>query len=159
VTCPVDESTVAKDVLLLVYVTEPELALLAVTVNAASVTFLVAVEVANVKLGVAFDTVSVLLVFVAPVNRLGTASCVALKLTSPGAIMFIQLPDASIVATDVLLLVYVIAPLLLLVGRVVIANDASPYALVDATLKVDDERVGMPNDTSSILLVVVALVY
>ena len=45
------------------------------------------------------------------------------------------------VATAVLLLLYVIAPPLLLVGRVVIANDASPYVFELATEKVDADNV------------------
>ena len=47
----------------------------------------------------------------------------------------------------------------MLVGRVVIANDASPYVLDDATANVVDERVGVPRATVSVLLVIVALVY
>lgn len=73
--------------------------------------------------------------------------------------MVIQFPDASIVATAVLLLVYVIAPPLLLVGRVIIANDASPYAFDDAIVNVLDDRLGVPNVTVSVLLVLVALAY
>ncbi len=63
------------------------------------------------------------------------------------------------VATAVLLLLYVIAPLLLLVGRVVIANDASPNVLDDATENVVDERVDVARETVSVLLVLVALKY
>ena len=82
-----------------------------------------------------------------------------MKLTSPAPTRVIRFPDASIVATAVLLLLYVIAPSLLLVGRVIIANDASPYAFVDDTLNVVDESVGVPNDTVSVLLALVALAY
>jgi len=77
-----------------------------------------------------------------------------LKLTSPTPTIFIQFPEVSIVATAGLLLVYVIAPLLLLVGRVRIANDASPYTLlVFAIVNVDDESVGVPKETVSVSLV------
>ena len=60
----------------------------------------------------------------------------------------------SIVATAVLLLVYVMAPLLLLVGRVKIANDGSPYTLlVLAMVNVEDESVGVLREIVSVLLV------
>ena len=65
VTKPVLASTVANDVLLLLYVTAPELALLAVTVNAASVTFFVVGGLTNARVGANFETVSVLLVLLA----------------------------------------------------------------------------------------------
>ena len=65
VTKPVLELTVANEALLLLYVTAPELALLAVTVNATSVTFFVVGGLTNASVGVAFETVSVLLVIVA----------------------------------------------------------------------------------------------
>ena len=58
------------------------------------------------------------------------------------------------------LLLYVISPLLLLVGRVVIANGASPYTFELATANVDDDdRLDVPIETVSVLLVIVALVY
>ena len=50
-----------------------------------------------------------------------------------------------------------IAPLLSLVGRVVIANDASPYIFGVGTANVDAESVGVPIETLSVLLVLVAL--
>ena len=124
VTRPVADPTVAYAVLL-VYVTAPGLALVATTTNDASVIFLVVGGLTNASVGVAFKTVSALLVLVAPAYWV-VATWVALKLTSPVPTIVIQLPDASIVATPVLLLAYVIAPLLLLVGRVIILNDASP---------------------------------
>ncbi len=65
VTKPVLGLTVANEVLLLLYVTAPELALLAVTVNAASVTFFVVGGLTNARVVIAFETVSVLLVLVA----------------------------------------------------------------------------------------------
>ena len=66
VTRPLLAPTVANAVLLLVYVTAPELALLATTVNAASVRFFVVGGLTNASVGAAaFETVSVLLAFVA----------------------------------------------------------------------------------------------
>ena len=65
VTTPVLAPTVANDVLLLLYVTAPELELLAITANDASVIFFVAGGLTNASVGVAFETVSVLLVIVA----------------------------------------------------------------------------------------------
>ena len=62
VTRPVVSPTVANAVLLLVYVTAPELALEAVTVNAASVRFFVVGGLANASVVVPRATVSVLLV-------------------------------------------------------------------------------------------------
>ena len=58
-----------------------------------------------------------------------------------------------------LLLLYVIAPALLLVGRVVIANGASPYVFELSTENVDSDSVGVPSATVSVLLVLVALAY
>ena len=82
----------------------------------------------------------------------------ALKLTSPVETSVIQFPDASIVATAGLLLLYVIAPLLLLVGRgAVITNDASNNVLDDATVNVDS--MGVPRITVRVLLALVALKY
>jgi hypothetical protein len=91
---------------------------------------------------VARYTVSVLLVLIALLNCPATAACAALKLTSPALKIVIQSPDASIVATPVLLLVYVIAPLLLLVGRRVILNDASPYVFELSTVNVPNVGIG-----------------
>lgn len=64
-----------------------------------------------------------------------------MNVTSPVPASVIQLPEASMVATEVLLLTYVTAPLLSLVGRVMMANDASPNVLEEATVKVADENV------------------
>jgi hypothetical protein len=125
VTDPVLGCTVARDISLLEYDTAPALALVALTENDTSVIILVDGGDTNASVGVPFETVSVL-VRLADVNWFGTAACDALKLTSPTPTIFIQFPEASIVATAVLLLVYVIAPLLLLVGRVRIANGGSP---------------------------------
>ena len=96
-------------------------------------------------------TVSVLLAFVAAAYW-AVAACVALKLTSPAATNVIKFPEASMVATAVLLLLYVIAPLLLLVGRVVIANDASPNVLDDSTVNVDNTGTGLGGSTIAIPL-------
>ena len=83
----------------------------------------------------------------------------AMKLTSPAPTKDIEFPEASMVATAVLLLLYVIAPPLLLVGSVVIANGASPYVFELATENVDSDSVGVANATVSVLLVLVALEY
>lgn len=103
VTTPVLAPTVAIAVLLLLYVTAPELALLATTKNGGSVTFLVVGGFANTSAVVALLTVSVLLVLVAALYWFVSA-CVALKDTSPAPTMVIVAPDASTVATFVLLL-------------------------------------------------------
>jgi hypothetical protein len=64
------------------------------------------------------------------------------------------------VATLGLLLLYTMSTVvLLLVGRVVIANDASPNVLDDATENVADERVDVPRATVSVLLVLLAASY
>jgi hypothetical protein len=74
--------------------------------------------------------------------------------------MVIKLPDASMVATLGLLLLYTMSTVvLLLVGRVVIANDASPNVLEDATENVVDERVDVPRATVSVLLLLLAASY
>ena len=147
VTKPLLAPTVANAVLLLLYVTEPELALLATTVNAASVKVFVVGGLTNVSVGVAFETVSVLLALVA-LKYCAVCACVALNDTSPTPTNVIQFPEASMVATAVLLLLYVIAPLLLLVGRVPIENDASPNVLDDSTMNVADEKVETSKITS-----------
>ena len=159
VTRPVLASTVANDALLLLYVTAPELALDAVTVNAASVTFFAEGGLTNARVGVALETVSVLLVLVELTYR-SVATCVALKVTFPNPTIVIKFPDASMVATLGLLLLYIIATLLLLlVGRVVIAKDPSKMVLELATVNVDDDSVDVPRATVSVLLVLVALKY
>ena len=63
-TRPVLNPTVASEVLLLVYVTAPELALVAVTVKI-SLIFLAVGGLTNARIGSPFETVSVLLVLVA----------------------------------------------------------------------------------------------
>ena len=80
-----------------------------------------------------------------------------MKDTSPTPTIFIQSPEVSIVAIDVLLLVYVIAPLLLLAGRVKIANDASPNVLDDETENVDDANVDVPREIRTLNVVLPAL--
>jgi hypothetical protein len=53
----------------------------------------------------------------------------------------------------------VIAPVLLLVGRVLIPNAASPYIFVLATANVLADSVGVPMETLRTVLVLVALAY
>lgn len=65
-----------------------------------------------------------------------------MKYTVPPPTTFIKFPETSIVATAVLLLLYVIALLLSLVGAVVMLNDASPNVLLEATENVVDDSVG-----------------
>ena len=86
----------------------------------------VMVNVEDERVGVPIETVSILLTRLLLINWLGTAACDAVNVTSPTPTIFIQSPEASIVATAVLLLVYVMAPLLLVLGRLIIENDASP---------------------------------
>ena len=80
------------------------------------------------------------------------AACDAVNVTTPVPTIVIAFPDPStaIVATDVLLLVYVIAvPLLLLVGRVVIANGVSLPVLSPGTVNVDVVSDGVSKISSS----------
>ena len=89
------------------------------------------------------------------------SACVAINDTSPTTpIKDIKFPEASMVAIAGSLLLYVISPLLLLVGRAIIANDASPTIFTLATVNVDDDdRLDVPIETVSALLVLVALAY
>jgi hypothetical protein len=57
------------------------------------------------------------------------------------------------------LLVYVIAPLLALVGRANTGNAASPIDFLLATIKLDNTGVGTIVETVSTLLVTVAAAY
>ena len=156
-----EASIVATLVSLLVYVIAPLLLLVGrvVIANEASpyVLELATVNVEDDNVGVARATVRVLLVLVALAYCV-VAACVAVNVTFPAATRVIKFPEASMVATLVSLLVYVIAPLLLLVGRVVIANEASPYVLELATVNVDDDSVGVANDMVKVLLVTEPLV-
>ena len=80
------------------------------------------------------------------------AACDAVNVTIPVPTIVIAFPDpsAAIVATDVLLLVYVIAvPLLLLVGRVVIANGVSLPVLSPGTVNVDVVSDGVSKISSN----------
>jgi cytochrome c oxidase assembly factor CtaG len=137
-----DASIVATAGLLLLYVIAPLLLLVgrgAVITNDASNNVLDDATVKVDSMGVPRKTVSGLL----DMDELvycAVAACVALKLTSPTETSVIQLPHTSIVAMAGLLLLYVIAPLLLLVGRVIIAKDASPNALDESTVNVDAEK-------------------
>ena len=63
------------------------------------------------------------------------------------------------VAIAGLLLVYVTAPVLSLVGLVVILNDASPYSLALSTTNEDVENVDGPGEILSGLLVLVEDAY
>ena len=110
------------------------------------------------RVGVPRATVSVLLVFVA-LAYWAVAAWVAVNVTLPTPTSVIKLPDASMVATAVLLLLYVIAPALLLVGNVATLKGASPYIFVLATENVLAERVDVTRFTVSVLLVMVTLAY
>ena len=96
---------------------------------------------------VARATVNVLLVLVAALYWV-VCAWVALNDTSPAPTRVIKFPDVSMVATEGLLLLYVIAPLLLLVGRIKLLNDASPNVLDEAIVKVDVENVEFSRMTS-----------
>jgi hypothetical protein len=158
VTRPLLAFTVAIETLLLEYVSVPVLALDTTSVNGASVTFLVVGGFTNESVVVPLDTVSVLLVFVAALYWL-VCACVALNETSPAPTKVIVVPDASTVATFVLLLLYVITPVLLLVGNVSNENGAFPNVLDDGTANDESESVDVARATVSVLLVIVALVY
>ena len=103
VTRPLLAFTVAIETLLLEYVTAPVLALDATTTKGASVTFLLVGGFTNASVVVALDTVSVLLVLVAALYWF-VCGWVALNDTSPNPTIVITVPDGSIVATLVLLL-------------------------------------------------------
>ena len=149
-------------VLLLLYVIAPALLLVGnvVTLNDAS-PYVFLSDTENVlaeRVDVATATMSVLLVLVAPAYW-PVAAWVAVNVVSPTPTSVIKLPDAVIVATLVLLLLYVIAPLLLLVGNVATLNAASPYIFVLATVNVLAEKVDVARRaTVRVLLVLVVLV-
>ena len=135
---------VATSGLLLLYVIVPVLLLVGrvpIENDASPNVFVSAtVNVEDERVGVPRATVSVLLALVAAAYW-AVAACVALNDTSPAATKVIQFPEASMVATAILLLLYVIAPGLLLVGRVTMAKDASPNVLDVSTANVEDEKV------------------
>jgi hypothetical protein len=110
-------------------------------------------NVVDERVDVARATVSVLLVLL-ELKYCSVASWVALNDTSPAPTRVIKLPDASMVATFGLLLLYRIAPLLLLVGRVVIANDTSPNVLDDATVKVADAKVDATGEEAVLIKII-----
>ena len=83
-----------------------------------------------------------LLSFVSAVYNADSA-CDAVKLTIPKPTSVIT-PLLSIVAIDVSLEEYVIAPILELVGAGPTENDASPYVLLVATAKVEAENPDAP---------------
>ena len=95
--------TVATAGLLLVYVTAPLLSLLATTVNVSSITFFVVGGLTNANVVVPLETVSVLLDLVA-LKYWAVCDWAALNDTSPAATIVIVVPEASTVATFVLLL-------------------------------------------------------
>ena len=149
-------------VLLLLYVIAPALLLVGNVVtlkDASPYVFLSDTEnVLAERVDVATATMSVLLVLVAPAYW-PVAAWVAVNVVSPTPTSVIKLPDAVIVATPVLLLLYVIAPLLLLVGNVATLNAASPYIFVLATVNVLAEKVDVARRaTVRVLLVLVVLV-
>jgi hypothetical protein len=147
-----DASIVATPVLLLLYVIAPPLLLVGnvVAPNAASpYVFVSGTENVPESVG---ETVSVLLVLVA-LAYCAVAACVAVNVTLPALKSVIQSPDASMVATPVLLLLYVIAPLLSLVGRSVILNDASPYILELETVNVPSDGI-VPTVNAELTLLV-----
>ena len=63
------------------------------------------------------------------------------------------------VATAVLLLAYVIAPLLALLGAAIIDNVPAPYVPEEGTVKVAVENADVASATVSVLLSTVALAY
>jgi hypothetical protein len=150
VTSPVVRPTVALAVLLLVYVIAPLLALLATTVNASSVRIFVVGGLTNANVVVPFETVSVLLVTGVGALYCGDSAWDAVNVAVPAATKVIMPLLALIVATPVALLEYVIAPLLSLVGTVML-NGASPNVFDSATD--NDDRDVVPRETVSVLLV------
>jgi hypothetical protein len=96
--------TVAREISLLEYDIAPSLALVALTENDASVMNLVDGGNTNASVGVPL-IVSGPLVRLPDVNWLGTAACDAVNVTTPIPTIFIQSPEASIVATPELSLV------------------------------------------------------
>ena len=93
-----------------------------------------------VRTVVLIETVKTVLVLVAPAYW-DVAAWVAVNVTVPAPTRVIKVPDALMVATAVLLLLYVIAPLLLLVGNVMALNAASPYTFVVATVNVPSDGI------------------
>jgi hypothetical protein len=151
VTSPVVRPTVALAVLLLVYVIAPLLALLATTVNAASVRLFVVGGLTNASVVVPFETVSVLLVTGVGALYLFDSAWDAVNVAVPAATKVIMPLLGLIVATPVALLEYVIAPLLSLVGAVSMLNGTAPNVF-DPVTENDDKDV-VPNATVSVLLV------
>ena len=157
VTSPVVDPTVATAVLLLVYVTAPLLALLATTVNAASVILFVVGGLTNASVGVPFETVSVLLVTGVGALYCADSAWAAVNVAVPAATKVIMPLLALIVATPVALLEYVIAPLLSLVGVVVKLNGTSPNVFDPSTE--NDVRDVVPRETVSTDVILVGTLY
>jgi len=124
--------------------------LVAVTVNAGSATLLLAGGFTNTSVGVTFETVSVLLVTGVGALYCADSAWDAVNVTVPPATKVIMPLLASMVATPVSLLEYVIAPLLALVGAVVL-NGTAPNVFDPATE--NDDRDVVPRETVSVLLV------
>ena len=138
---------VATPGVLLEYVIAPLLALAgagAVMPNGAS-PYVVDAGTVNVdSVGVPSETVSVLLVTAGGAAYWAVAAWVAVNVSVPALCSVITPVVASIVATPGALLVYVIAPLLSLVGAgAVMSNGASPYVFRVGTVNVDS--VGLSN--------------
>ena len=124
--------------------------LVAVTVNAASVRLLLVGGLTNTSVGVTFETVSVLLVTGVGALYCADSAWDAVNVAVPAATKVIMPLLGSIVATPEASLEYVIAPLMSLVGAVML-NGASPNVFVSATE--NDVRDVVPNATVSVLLV------
>ena len=103
------------------------------------------------------DTVSVLLSTVA-LAYVDVAAWVAVKYIGPPAATMVIWPVLTLmVATAVLLLAYVIAPSLALLGAVVIDNVPAPYVPEEGTVKVAEENADVTSATVSVLLSTVPL--
>jgi hypothetical protein len=87
------------------------------------------------------------------------AAWVAVKIASPADTGVMTPLLALMVATAVLLLTYVMAPALALLGAVVIENGASTLVFVEATVNVAEENADVPSATVNVLLSTVALAY
>jgi len=132
---------VATLVALLEYVIAPLLSLVgAVILNGTSPNVFDSATENDVRDVVSLKTVSMLLALTAGAYCV-VGSWVAMKYTVPAPTRFIKFPEASMVATAGLLLLYVIAPLLSLVGAVVMLNDVSLTVLVESTTNADAENV------------------
>jgi hypothetical protein len=153
---------VATPGLRLVYVMAPALALLGAVVIENGASTLVFAEgttnAADENPDVPSATVSVLLSRVA-LAYMDVAAWVALKVTSPAVTIVITPVLSLMVATPGVRLVYVMAPVLALLGAVVIDNVPVPYVPDEGTVNVADENADVASDTVNVLLSTVALAY